>query len=394
MITPETKIPLGLTFDDVLLVPRRTRAKSRKDIDVSTKLTKRIDLQIPIISANTPWCTGEAMAIAMAKLGGIGIIHRMTTAEIQADLVKKVKSTVIDLAVSPLASVDANNRTLVGAGIGTKNDYLERAKQLVDNGVDILVVDIAHGHADYALDVISKFKALYPHVDIIGGNVATAEGVSDLIEAGADAVKVGIGPGGVCTTRLVAGAGVPQLTAIIECATEARKQGIPIIADGGIRTSGDIAKAIAAGASTVMLGSMLAGTDESAAQLVEIDGRLYKISTGFPSLGVELTLKQIRNEEITEDEVKEYVPEGVDATFEYKGSLKDVLIPLVGGLRSGMSYSGSLSTPEFWEKARFIQVTAAGQAENKPHILTRNIQVHPDYRNLIAQKKSEQNSID
>ena len=387
MITPETPIPLGLTFDDVLLVPQRTRAKSRKDVDVSSKLTKRIDIKIPIISSNTPWCTEAAMGIAMAELGGIGIIHRMTTLEIQAALVEKVKSTVIDQTLFPLASVDANKQPLVGAAIGTKDDYLERAKQLVDHGVDILVVDIAHGHADYALDVISKFKALYPHVDIIGGNVATAEGVSDLIEAGADAVKVGIGPGGVCTTRLVAGAGVPQLTAIIECATAARKQGIPIIADGGIRTSGDIAKAIGAGASTVMLGSMLAGTDESAAQLVEIDGNLYKISTGFPSLGVELTLKGIRNEEITEEEVKEYVPEGVDATFEYKGSVADVLTQLVGGLRSGMSYSGSLSVAEFWEKARFIQVSAAGQAENKPHVQTRSIQVHPNYR-IVAAKQN------
>jgi IMP dehydrogenase/GMP reductase len=393
MITPETLIPLGLTFDDVLLVPRRTRARSRKDVDVSTQLTKQMSIKIPVISANTPWCTEATMAIVMAKLGGIGIIHRMTTAEIQAALVEKVKNTVIDRSIFPLASVDANNLPLVGAAIGTKDDYLERAQQLVDYGVNILVVDIAHGHADYALDAISKLKSLYPHVDIIGGNVATAEAVSDLIDAGADAIKVGIGPGAVCTTRLVAGAGVPQLTAIIECATEARKQGIPIIADGGIRTSGDIAKAIAAGASTVMLGSMLAGTDESAAQLVERDGHLYKISTGFPSLGVELTLKQIRNEEITEDEVKEYVPEGVDATFEYKGSVADVLNQLIGGLRSGMSYSGSLSISEFWEQARFIQVTAAGQAENKPHIQTQNIQVHPDYRNLVAQKKTAQNSV-
>ncbi|MFB2938892.1 IMP dehydrogenase [Aerosakkonemataceae cyanobacterium BLCC-F154] len=394
MITPETQIPLGLTFDDVLLVPQRTSARSRKEVDVSTKVTKGIDIKTPVISANTPWCTEAAMAIAMAKQGGIGIIHRMTTMEIQAALVEKVKSAVIDRAIFPKASVDANNLPLVGAAIGTKDDYLERAKQLIDKGVDILVVDIAHGHADYALDTISKLKALYPQIDLIGGNVATAEAVADFIAAGADAVKVGIGPGGVCTTRLVAGAGVPQLTAIIECVNEARKQGIPIIADGGIRTSGDIAKAIAAGASTVMLGSMLAGTDESAAQLMEIDGNLYKISTGFPSLGVELTLKRIRNEEITDKEVKEYVPEGVDATFEYKGSVADVLTQLVGGLRSGMSYSGSLSIAEFWEKARFIRVTPAGQAENKPHIQTKTTQIHPNYRSLVAQKSSGQNSFD
>ncbi|TBR56911.1 guanosine monophosphate reductase [Westiellopsis prolifica IICB1] len=390
MITPETPIPIGLTFDDILLVPCRTRAKSRKYVDVTTNITKQFQIKVPIVSANTPWCTEAAMAIAMAQFGGVGFIHRMTIVETQAEQVRQVKAVKVDWEMFPNASVAADGRLLVGAAVGVKDDYLERASLLVDSGADILVVDIAHGHADYAIDVIAQLKALYPNVDIVGGNVATAEGVHDLIEAGADAVKVGIGPGGICTTRLVAGAGVPQITAIIECAHEARKHGVPIIADGGIRRSGDIAKAIAVGASSVMLGSILAGTDESAAQLIEKDGQKYKVTTGFVTLGMTLTQKRIRGEKITEDEFKKYVPEGVEATFHHQGSVAEVLTQYVGGLQSGMSYSGSLSIPKFWENARLIRVSGAGQAENQPHAHNRAPQIHPDYKSVLINNDSNQ----
>jgi IMP dehydrogenase/GMP reductase len=372
----------GLSFNDVLLIPKRTHAKSRKLVDTSSSLTKNIRLHTPILSTNTPWCTESAMAIMMAKLGGIGIIHRMNLLAQEVNEVQLVKEHTFSLSDFPTASVDSAGKLRVGAAVGVVGDWKERANQLVQAGVDVLVLDIAHGHADYAIEVIEQLKQAFPKTDLIAGNVATADATADLISAGADAIKVGIGPGGVCTTRIVTGCGVAQFTAICDCVNEANKYGIPVIADGGIRTSGDITKALAAGANTVMLGSLLAGADESSAKLVEIDGGKYKISKGFVTLGMQLTLKYLEEGVISKEELDEYVPEGVEATFKYSGTLKQTLTPLIGGLRSGMSYCGSLSIEELHQKAEFMQISPAGYAEGTPHVLNSSNQIALDYKSL------------
>ena len=384
MITKNSPMVMGFTFDDVLLVPRKTSAASRMNVDISSQLTPRIRLHLPIISANTPWCTEAPMAIAMARHGGIGFIHRMCGPEHQAEQVRQTKAAPCNASEFPHASKDKDGRLLVGGAIGVQGDYLERAELLVRSGVDILVIDIAHGHADYALQTIEQIKSRYPSIEIVAGNIATGEAARDLINAGADVLKVGVGPGAVCTTRVVTGCGVPQLTAILDCVDVARSHGIPVIADGGIRSSGDMTKALAAGASTVMLGSLLAGTEESAAAPMEVDGVKYKVSTGFVTLGVKLTLKRLNNEKVTRDEFKRYTPEGVEATFRYTGSAADTLAQYAGGIRSGYSYCGAMNTAELWEKAAFMQVSPAGFAEGKPHALTAVKQVHPDYSKLLV----------
>jgi IMP dehydrogenase/GMP reductase len=340
-------------------------------------------MALPIISANTPWCTGANMAIAMARLGGCGFVHRMQLADAQVAMVAKAKTAAHDPERFPTATADRDGRLVVGAAVGVKDDYLDRAAGLVDAGADVLLIDIAHGHSEQTLSTLGKLKSRHPGIPIIAGNVATADGARDLIDAGADAVKVGIGPGGICTTRQVAGAGVPQVTAVMDCAQVATADGIPIIADGGIRTSGDVVKALAAGASTVMLGSMLAGTDESAALLVEHESRKYKITTGFVTLGVPLTLKHAEGRKITSEDLEDYVPEGVEATFPYNGRLEAVLKQYAGGIRSGLSYSGALNIPELWERADFMQVSAAGMTENRPHAVERAPQLQPDYRQAL-----------
>ena len=461
----------GLSFDDVLLMPKRSSVQSRKDVDTSTQLTKNIALNIPIVSANMDTVTESQMAIALAHTGGIGIIHRFLTIEEQVREVGRVKRaenvviehpyTVLptftvraarrfmqtnnvsgllvvetagklvgivtardllfedddskevrdvmstDLVTAPVAtplssareilhknrveklplvdsfgkptglitsrdilnqtnfpkaSKDAKGRLRVGAAVGIKDDFLERAQELVAAGVDVLVVDIAHGHSEGAVTAVRKLKENFHHVELIAGNVATAEGVADLISAGADAIKVGVGPGSVCTTRIVTGSGVPQLTAIMDCAKSAGK--IPIIADGGIKNSGDIAKAIAAGASAVMIGGLLAGTDESPGFMVTRHGARYKIIRGMASLGANLSRKE---KEKSERDLNDYVPEGVEAMVPYRGSAMDVISQLVGGFRSGMSYCGATSIKEMQTKAEFIKMTSAGMKESKPH---------------------------
>ena len=372
----------GLSFNDVLLIPKKTRSKSRKLVDTSSFVTQNIRVQTPVLSTNTPWCTEAPLAIALAKLGGLGIVHRMNLLEQEVEEVRLVKEHAFSAADFPKATVDASGKLRVGAAVGVKGDWKERAAALVQAGADALVLDIAHGHADYALDVVEQLKKSFPGTDVIAGNIATADATADFISAGADAVKVGIGPGGVCTTRIVTGCGVAQFTAINDCSNEARKHNIPVIADGGIRTSGDLTKALAAGAHTVMLGSLLAGTDESAAKLVEADGQKHKVSKGFVTLGMQLTLKYLKEGVISKEELDEYVPEGVEATFKYTGSLKDTLHPLVGGLRSGMSYCGSESMEELHQKAEFMQVSPAGFSEGTPHVLTSSTQVALDYKKL------------
>jgi IMP dehydrogenase len=470
---------LGLTFDDVLLVPRRSAIRSRSAVDTSTWLAPSFKLTIPIISANMDTVTETNMAIAMAQAGGIGVIHRFMPPEKQVEMVQKVKRTesfvvespvtispqatlaeartrmedsligglvvideagcllgmlttrdvllssdrtatvaslmtprerlivaakdesldsarltlhthrieklplvdaenhvvglitaqdIIKLQEHPLATKDLKGRLRVGVAVGVRSSDMQRASGCVEAGADVIVIDIAHGHADHVLEVVRRCKHEFPNTTVIAGNVATAKGVLDLAEAGADAVKVGVGSGSICTTRLVTGFGVPQLTAVSECAEIGQKLGIPIIADGGIQTSGDITKALAAGASSVMLGSLLAGTEETPGAAVSRDGRRFKIVRGMASLTANVARKEIELQgEIDPDEWEKVVPEGVEALVPYRGSVTDVLHQLVGGLRSGMSYAGAATLEELRQNAEFIRITGAGMQESGTH---------------------------
>jgi IMP dehydrogenase len=478
------EFPLGLTYDDVLLVPRRSRIVSRSDVNTSTRLTRELRLAIPIVSANMDTVTESSMAIAIAREGGIGIIHRFLSIEEEAAQVARVKrpeeylvrevhtitpdrtlreasalmnrfditsllvvdrqnrllgiftsrdllfeenlsrqvgdlmtagdslisapvGTTLDQAKAilherrleklplvdaegllrglitardvlrvahhPQAARDAQGRLVVGAAIGAVGDYLERAEALLAAGADVLVVDIAHGHSEHALQATRRVRQAFRSAQIIAGNVATAEGTRDLVEAGADGVKVGVGPGAACTTRLVAGAGVPQLTAVLECAAEARELDVPLIADGGIRGSGDIAKALAAGAETVMVGSLLAGTEESPGETVVRGGGRYKVYRGMASAGATAArrLRERPNEptELLDELAQAVVPEGVESVVSHKGPLAGVIYQLVGGLRSGMSYSNAANLSELRANARFIRITEAAYRESLPHAL-------------------------
>lgn len=469
----------GVTYDDVLLVPRYSDIRSRRDVDTSTRLTRRIHLRIPIVSANMDTVTESEMAIAMARRGGIGIVHRFSSLEQQVSQVRQVKRSetfvienpytigpastvgqarellgerqitglpvvdrenklvgllssrdilfvhddskivadvmtprerlvtaprgttiseaeeilqthkveklplvddndrlaglitlrdILKRSLYPESSKDEKGRLLVGAAIGVIGDYLERAQELVNAGCDVLVIDIAHGHSENALTAIQSIRARLGDVDLIAGNVATGEGTCDLIEAGADAVKVGVGPGSICITREVSGVGVPQLTAVMDCVREADRYDVPVVGDGGIRKAGDVSKALAAGASTVMVGNTLAGTRESPGVIVVRNGRRYKASRGMASAGA--TLERQRREKPGwegEADLSEVIPEGVEGMVPFEGDVSEVLVQLVGGLRSGMSYVGARSLGELRENARFIQITAAGMAESKPH---------------------------
>ncbi len=349
-------VEFGLTFDDVLLVPQRSSIRSRQDVSIATKLSRRIGLTIPIVAANMDTVCEIQMAVTMAQLGGIGIIHRFLPIEVQAEMVGKVK---------------AEGDLYVGAAVGTDGDSQRRSQALVDAGVDVLVLDIAHGHSNHAIEIVGQIKAALPSVDVIAGNVATRAGAEDLVAAGADAIKVGVGPGGVCTTRLVAGVGVPQLTAIDNCASapliSPDGDRIPIIADGGIKTSGDIAKALAAGASTVMIGSLLAGTKESPGEVEQSAHGLVKRVRGMASFEA-LERRALRHGEVVDQEYFEQrAPEGVEGTVPYRGSASKVIARMVAGLRSGMSYSDARTIEEFWEKSEFVRVTPSGVRENTPH---------------------------
>jgi IMP dehydrogenase len=275
---------------------------------------------------------------------------------------------IIKLQEHPHATKDAKGRLRVGVAIGAHSYDIQRAQHCTAAGADVLVVDIAHGHAEHALEMVRHLKDKFPEVPMIAGNVATAEGVHDLVKAGADAVKVGVGSGSICITRLVTGSGVPQLTAIAEASKMGQELNVPIIADGGIRSSGDIAKALAAGANTVMLGSLLAGTDESPGAAITRQGRRYKIVRGMASLTANVERKELdKKGELEPEEWTEVVPEGVEAVVPYRGSVADILHQLVGGLRSAMSYMGAQNVEHFWKRAEFIRVTRAGKLESGVH---------------------------
>jgi len=275
---------------------------------------------------------------------------------------------IIKIEQWPQATKDSRGRLRVAAAVGIRPTDMDRAAACVAAGADALVVDIAHGHSDGALDMVRALKQRFPNVDVVGGNVATAEGVRDMVLAGADAVKVGVGAGSICITRIVTGFGVPQLTAVAECAETGRGLGVPIIADGGIRTSGDITKALAVGSSTVMLGSLLAGTDESPGANVVRSGRRYKVVRGMASLTANIDRQAVEaHREVDPEDWERVVPEGVEAMVPTRGPVKDVVYQLVGGLRSGLSYAGAATIPELWDNAEFVRITSAGKQESGAH---------------------------
>ncbi|MEA1883886.1 MAG: IMP dehydrogenase [Thermotogota bacterium] len=480
----------GITFDDVLLAPAYSEVTPR-ETELETRLTKSITLKMPLVSAAMDTVTEYAMAKALARNGGVGVIHKNMSIKEQAEQVDRIKRTengiiydpltiapdkhvfdaddlmrgykvgglaVVNLndellgmvtnrdirfeddpektvkelmtpieklvtakegitllkakkilhenKVEKLPIIDENNiikglitikdinsvvefpnatrdgkgRLVVGASIGTGQDAMERAKAIVESRVDFIVVDTAHGHSKNVLDTIRKLKRQWPEIEIIGGNIATAEATKALIEAGVDAVKVGIGPGSICTTRVVAGIGVPQLTAIKDCAKAASEHNIPIIADGGIRYSGDIVKAIAAGASCVMLGSIFAGTDEAPGEAILYEGRKYKSYRGMGSIGAMVRGSSDRYFQSGASEEK-LVPEGVEGMIPFKGSVEDIAYQLCGGLRSGMGYCGAKTIIELQQKAKFIKITNAGRTESHPHDI-RITKESPNYQTM------------
>lgn len=465
----------GLTFDDVLLIPAKSEVLPR-DVDLTVELSKTLKLNIPIISAGMDTVTEAEMAIAMARQGGLGIIHKNMSIEQQAEQVDKVKRSESGVITDPFfltpehqvydaehlmskyrisgvpivnnaeeqklvgiitnrdlrfiqdysmkisdvmtkenlitapvgttleeaekilqkykieklplvddqgvlkglitikdiekviefpnAAKDSKGRLLVGAAVGVTTDTMLRVKKLVEANVDVIVVDTAHGHSKGVLETVRKIRDTYPTLNIIAGNVATAEATRDLIEAGANIIKVGIGPGSICTTRVVAGVGVPQITAIYDCATEARKYGVSIIADGGIKYSGDIVKALAAGGHAVMLGSLLAGVSESPGETEIYQGRRFKVYRGMGSVGA---MEKGSKDRYFQEDNKKFVPEGIEGRVPYKGPLADTIYQLVGGLRAGMGYCGTKNLEELREKTQFVRMTGAGLRESHPH---------------------------
>ena len=358
----QDKIEMGLTFDDVLLVPARS-AVLPAGTDLRTRLTAKIELKIPLLSAAMDTVTGSGLAIAMARAGGLGIIHRAMPAREQALEVARVKK--LGAGHYPDASVDKAGRLRVGAAIGAGDAAVVRAGELVAAGADVIALDTAHGHSESVLKTLKAVKRLYK-IEVIAGNVATYAGALDLIKAGADAVKVGIGPGSICTTRIISGVGVPQLTAIGECARAAAGRGIPVIADGGIKFSGDITKAIAAGASCVMLGTLLAGSDEAPGEVVVFQGRKFKAYRGMGSVGAMEAGSKDRYGQAGVEKRK-LVPEGVEGRVPYKGPLADILHQLTGGLRSGLGYCGCKDLAALRKNGRFIRISNAGLKESHVH---------------------------
>ena len=425
----------GITFDDVLLVPSYSKIVPN-EVDLTTWLTKKIKLNIPMMSAGMDTVTEHRMAIAMARQGGIGIIHKNMSIEAQAEEVDKVKRsengvitdpfsltpehtladadalmakfrisgvpitegitleeakkilaqarkeklpivddnynlvgliTIKDIEKTikyPLSAKDEQGRLLCGAGVGITANVLDRVGALVDAKVDVIVLDCAHGHSENVLRCLRMIKEKYPDLQVIAGNVATGAGTKALIEAGADAVKVGIGPGSICTTRIVAGIGVPQISAIMDAYSVAKEYGIPIIADGGIKYSGDMTKAIAAGGNVCMMGSIFAGCDESPGTFELYQGRKYKVYRGMGSIAA---MENGSKDRYFQENAKKLVPEGVEGRVAYKGTVEDTVFQLMGGLRSGMGYCGTATIEELKENGRFIKISAASLKESHPH---------------------------
>ena len=355
----------GLTFDDVLLIPAESHVLPN-DVDLKVQLTSSLKLNLPFISAGMDTITEHEMAIAMAQAGGLGVIHKNMTIANQANEVKLVKNTDEN---SCEAAVDNDHRLLVAAAVGVTTDTFERASALIDAGANAIVIDTAHGHSAGVLRKISEIRAKFPNINLIAGNVATAAGTRALYDAGVDVVKVGIGPGSICTTRVVAGVGVPQITAIYDAANVAREYGKTIIADGGIKYSGDIVKALAAGGNAVMLGSMFSGTHETPGQIFEKQGQKFKAYRGMGSVGAmsQAHGSSDRYFQGGVNEANKLVPEGVEACVTYKGYVKEVIFQLIGGLRAGMGYVGAPDLAALIENAQFVRITNAGLVESHPH---------------------------
>ena len=357
----------GLTFDDVLLIPAASDVLPN-DVDLSVQLADNLKLNVPFLSAGMDTVTESKMAIALAKLGGLGVVHKNLSIEAQAAEVAKVKA-VKKTADTPKAAVDKNGALLVAAAVGVSTDTFDRASALLEAGTDAIVIDTAHGHSAGVLRKIAQIRDHYPDTTLIAGNVATAAGTEALFQAGVDVVKVGIGPGSICTTRVVAGVGVPQITAVYDAASVARKLGKAIIADGGIQYSGDIVKALAAGGTAVMLGSVFSGTDEAPGEVFEDHGKKYKSYRGMGSVAAmeQQHGSADRYFQGGVSEANKLVPEGIEGETEYKGSINDIVFQMVGGLRSGMGYTGSATVKDLNDSAQFVQITNAGLRESHPH---------------------------
>jgi IMP dehydrogenase len=358
----------GITFDDVMLIPAESHVLPN-EVDLSTQLAPNLKLNIPLISAGMDTVTEGKMAAAMAKMGGLGVIHKNLSIKAQADEVRLAKNTEIT-PEDKHAAVDANGKLLVAAAVGVTSDTFERAEALFEAGADAIVIDTAHGHSAGVLRKIKEIRDHFPEKTLIAGNVATAEGTRALFEAGVDVVKVGIGPGSICTTRVVAGVGVPQLTAVYDAANVAREFGKPIIADGGIKYSGDVVKALAAGGNAVMLGSMLSGTEEAPGDVQQgSDGRLVKSYRGMGSVGA-MAQQHGSSDRYFQggvNEANKLVPEGIEAVVSYKGTVRNVVYQILGGLRSGMGYCGAENIQKLIDTAQFVRISNAGLRESHPH---------------------------
>lgn len=356
----------ALTFDDVLLVPAYSEVLPR-EVSTKARFTRNISLNIPIVSAAMDTVSEKAMAIMLARKGGISVVHKNMSIEAQARQIREVKEYPAEGDKIPC--LDAEGRLRVAAGVGITTDVLDRVTALVEAGVDAIVLDSAHGDSHGVVEALRKIKSVYPELDTVVGNIATAEAAVRLIEAGADSLKVGIGPGSICTTRIIAGVGVPQISAIYDVAKAAEGSGVPVIADGGLRYSGDIVKALAAGGDSVMIGSMFAGTDEAPGEIFEENGRKFKSYRGMGSVDAMKAGSRDRYFQDGEDSTKKLVPEGVVARVPYKGSVGDIIYQLVGGIRSGMGYCGAADIDAL-HTARFVRITANGLVENHPHDIT------------------------
>ena len=368
---------LCLTFDDLLLIPQKSEVVPA-EVETGTKLCEGIYLPTPILSAAMDTVTEEKMGIAMALQGGLGVIHKNMPAEEEAKLVKAVKSFEFDKEEYLRAAVDSNGKLLASAAIGVGKDSLERAAKLVEAGVDVLIVDSAHGHSKNILQTVKNLRKTYAKLPIIAGNIVTIEAAKDLIEAGATGVKVGIGPGSICTTRVVSGVGMPQATAVDDIVTALKGSGHPVIADGGLKYSGDIVKALALGANAVMLGSMLSGTDEAPGEVFEENGKKFKSYVGMGSLAAMKRGSADRYFQNASERKEKLVPEGIEAKVPYKGSVEGILYQILGGLRSGMGYCGAHNLDELYKRSVFVRITNAGLVESHPHDVTQNV-ASPNY---------------